>query len=215
MQATIAMPADAPPNKVAATRAYGAEVVTYDRFTDDRELVGKQLAQRTGATLVPPFDHEWIIAGQATAALELLEEVPELDALVVCVGGGGLLSGSCLAAKGTTPGIRIFGAEPEQANDVFLSLRAGERVEIPPPDTIADGLRPTKPGALTFPIIQRHVEDVLLVSEHEIRSTVDFIQSRLKIVIEPSGAVGPAAVLSCKLPDRVGRVGIIISGGNV
>jgi threonine dehydratase len=167
--ATIAMPTDAPPAKLAATRAYGATVVPYDRLRDDREALGRRLAAETGGTLVPPFDHEWIIAGQGTVALELLEEVPDLDAIVVCIGGGGLIAGCATAAKGLNPSVRIFGVEPEVANDTWLSMRAGERVEIPPPDTIADGLRPTRPGALTFPIIQRLVEDVLLVTEEEIR----------------------------------------------
>ncbi|HYP13440.1 MAG TPA: pyridoxal-phosphate dependent enzyme [Bryobacteraceae bacterium] len=215
IKATIAMPTDAPANKLAATRSYGAEVVSYDRFKDDREAVARSLADRTGATLVPPFDHEWIIAGQGTAALELLQEVPSLDALLVCVGGGGLLAGSCLAAKGVAPAIRIFGAEPENANDTYLSFRAGERIEIPPPDTIADGLRPTKPGALTFPVVQQHVEDILLASEEQIGSAVQFVQSRMKIIVEPSGAVPAAVALAGKLPAGVRQVGIIVSGGNV
>jgi threonine dehydratase len=215
VRAKIAMPTDAPKVKLEATRAYGAEVVFYDRVKDDREAVARNLAEETGSVLVPPFDHEWIIAGQGTAAMELLEEVGDLDALVVCCGGGGLLSGSCLAAKGMRPDLRIFGAEPEQANDTYLSLKAGHRVEIPPPDTIADGLRPPKPGALTFPIIQRYVEDILLVSEDEIRQAVGFVQSRMKIVIEPSGAVPPATLLAHKLPAGVRRVGLIVSGGNV
>lgn len=215
VRAKIAMPTDAPKVKLEATRAYGAEVVFYDRLKDDREAVARNLAEETGSVLVPPFDHEWIIAGQGTAAIELLEEVGDLDALVVCVGGGGLLSGSCLAAKGMRPDLRVFGVEPEQANDTYLSLKAGHRVEIPPPDTIADGLRPPKPGALTFPIIQRYVEDILLVSEDEIRHAVGFVQSRMKIVIEPSGAVSAAPLLAHKLPGGIGRIGLIVSGGNV
>jgi threonine dehydratase len=213
--AIIAMPTDAPPGKLAATRAYGATVVPYDRLRDNREALGRRLASETGGTLVPPFDHEWIIAGQGTVALELLEEVPELDALVVCIGGGGLLAGCATAARGLNPSIRVFGVEPEVANDTWLSLRAGERVEIPPPDTIADGLRPTKPGALTFPIIQRLVEEVLLVTEEEIRQATGFVSSRMKIVVEPSGAVPAAAVLSGRLPPDIRKVGIIVSGGNV
>jgi threonine dehydratase len=173
------------------------------------------LAEETGAVVAPPFDHEWIIAGQGTAALELLEEVPDLDALVVCVGGGGLLSGSCLAAKGTRADIRVFAAEPERANDTYLSFQAGHRVEIPPPDTIADGLRPNKPGAITFPIVQRHVEEVLLATEDEIRQAVSFVQSRMKMVIEPSGAVPAAVVMAHKLPSGIRRAGLIVSGGNV
>jgi threonine dehydratase len=215
MKATIAMPTDAPSAKLEATRAYGAEIVLYDRMKDDREAVARKLAEETGAVVAPPFDHEWIIAGQGTAALELLEEVPDLDALVVCVGGGGLLSGSCLAAKGTRADIRVFAAEPEQANDTYLSFQAGHRVEIPPPDTIADGLRPNKPGAITFPIVQRHVEEVLLATEDEIRQAVSFVQSRMKMVIEPSGAVPAAVVMAHKLPSGIRRAGLIVSGGNV
>jgi threonine dehydratase len=215
MPAWIAMPTDAPKAKLDATRAYGAEIVLYDRLKDDREAVARKLAAEKGATLVPPFDHEWIMAGQGTAVLELMEEVSDLDALIVCVGGGGLLSGSCIAAKGLRPEVRIFGAEPELANDVYLSLRAGKRVRIDPPDTIADGLRPVQPGALTFPVIQQHVEDVILVSEDEIRAAVSFVQSRIKLVVEPSGAVPPAVALARKLPTGIRRAGLVISGGNV
>ena len=215
VRAKIAMPTDAPKAKLEATKAYGAEVVFYDRLKDDREALARKLAEETGSMLVPPFDHEWIIAGQGTAALELMEEVPDLDALIVCVGGGGLLSGSSVAAKGVRPEIRIFGAEPAQANDTYLSLKAGHRVEIPPPDTIADGLRPTKPGAITFPIVQENVEDILLVSEDEIRQTVAFVQSRMKIIVEPSGAVPAAVALTHKLPGGIHKAGIIVSGGNV
>jgi threonine dehydratase len=213
--AKIAMPSDAPKAKLEATRSYGAEVVFYDRLKDDREAVARRLAEETGSILVPPFDHEWIIAGQGTAALELLEERPDLDALLVCVGGGGLLAGSSIAAKGVNPDVRVFGVEPEQANDTYLSLKAGERVEIPPPDTIADGLRPPKPGALTFPIVQQHVQEIFLVSEDEIRHAVSFVQSRLKIVLEPSGAVPAAAALARKFPPDIKKAGLIVSGGNV
>jgi threonine dehydratase len=215
VRAKIAMPTDAPAAKLEATKNYGAEVVFYDRSKDDREALARRLAEETGSTLVPPFDHEWIIAGQGTAALELLEEVPDLDAIIACVGGGGLLAGTAITAKGIKPDILVFGAEPEQANDTYLSLRAGHRVEIPPPVTIADGLRLPKPGALTFPIVQEHVEDILLVSEQEIRTAVAFIQSRMKLVVEPSGAVAPATAFARKIPGRVRRVGLIISGGNV
>ena len=213
--ATIIMPTDAPRAKLEATKAYGAEVVSFDRLREDREAIGRRISAETGATLVPPFDHEWIVAGQGTVALEFLEEVPDLDALVVCIGGGGLMAGCATAASGLSPGIRVIGAEPELANDTYLSMQAGERVEIPPPDTIADGLRAPKPGAITFPIIQRLVNQVVLVSEDEIRQTVAFIASRMKIVAEPSGAVAPAAALFGKLPPDVRRVGLIVSGGNV
>jgi threonine dehydratase len=215
VRAKIAMPTDAPAAKLEATKNYGAEVVFYDRSRDDREALARRLAEETGSILVPPFDHEWIIAGQGTAALELLEDVPNLDAIIACVGGGGLLAGTSITAKGIKPDILVFGAEPEQANDTYLSLRAGSRVEIPPPVTIADGLRLPKPGALTFPIVQEHVEDILLVSEQEIRTAVAFIQSRMKLVVEPSGAVAPATAFARKILARVRRVGLIISGGNV
>ncbi|HZO53203.1 MAG TPA: pyridoxal-phosphate dependent enzyme [Bryobacteraceae bacterium] len=213
--ATIVMPLDAPRSKVAATRAYGAEIVTYDRFKEDRIAIGKRIAAETGATLVPPFDHELIMAGQGTATLELLEEVPDIEALVVCIGGGGLISGSAVAATETKPGIRVFGVEPEDANDTFLSLQQGKRVEIAPPKTIADGLRPTSPGELTFPIIRERVEQVVLVTDDEIRETVKYLLARMKMLVEPSGAVPAAAVLFGKLPAGLRRVGIIVSGGNV
>ena len=176
------MPLDAPRSKVAATRARGAKIVTYDRFREDRVAIGKKLAEETGATLVPPYDHPWTIAGQGTAALELLEEVPDLDAIVVCIGGGGLMSGSAIAAKSLRPKIRVIGVEPADANDTLLSLEAGKRVEIPPPATIADGLRAQIPGELTFPIVQRLVDQIVLVSEEEIRATLKFLLSRLKIL---------------------------------
>jgi threonine dehydratase len=214
-KATLVMPLDAPRSKVEATRAQGATIVTYDRFKEDRTALGKRIAEETGAALVPPFDHPWIIAGQGTAALELLEDVPDLDALVVCIGGGGLISGSSIAARHLQPKMRIFGVEPEIGNDVFLSLAAGKRVEIAPPDTIADGLRTPSPGTLTLPIIQRHVERVVLVTEDEIRAAMKFLLGRMKILVEPSGAVSAAAALFGKLPPGLGRVGIVLSGGNV
>jgi threonine dehydratase len=213
--ATLVMPLDAPRSKVEATRAQGARIVTYDRFQEDRTAIGQRIAAETGATLVPPFDHAWIIAGQGTTALELLEEVPDLDALVVPIGGGGLISGCSLAAKSLAPGIRIFAVEPADGNDTFLSLAAGRRVEIPPPETIADGLRSPCPGEITFPIIQRHVEQVLLVSDDEIRAAMHFLLTRMKIVVEPSGAVTAAAALFHKLPAGIGRAGLVLSGGNV
>jgi threonine dehydratase len=213
--ATLAMPLDAPRSKVAATRARGAKIVTYDRFREDRVAIGKKLAEETGATLVPPYDHPWTIAGQGTAALELIEEIPDLDAIVVCIGGGGLMSGSAIAAKSLRPSIRVIGVEPADGNDTFLSLEAGKRVEIAPPATIADGLRAQIPGELTFPIVRRLVDQILLVSEEEIRATLKFLLSRLKILTEPSGAVSAAPVLFKKLPPGVKRVGVVLSGGNV
>src|SRR6266550_9590630 len=171
---TIVMPADAPRSKLEATRGYGAKVVTYDRFRENREQITSGIIEKTGATLIPPFDHSFIIAGQGTAALELLEQATELDALIAPVGGGGLLSGCAVAAKGVNPKLRIFGVEPDRANDTYLSFRKGERVEVNP-DTIADGLRSPMPGKLTFPIIRELAEDVLLVSEDEIRATLKFL----------------------------------------
>ncbi len=213
--ATIVMPEDAPKSKMAATRGYGAKVVTYDRLKGDREAIGRKIAEDTGATVVPPYDHSWTITGQGTVALELLEEVPDLDALVVQIGGGGLISGCSIAAKGLRPGIRVFGIEPADGNDTYLSRRAGERIEIPNPTTIADGLRSTRPGAITFPIVQKNVEDILLVSDDEIRTAMKFLLARMKMVVEPSGAVPAAALLQRKLPQGLGKVGVVVSGGNV
>ena len=211
---TIVMPADAPRSKLEATRGYGANVVTYDRFRDNREKLAAGIIEKTGATLIPPFDHPMIIAGQGTAALELLEQAGELDAIVAPVGGGGLLSGTAVAAKSVNPKIRVFGVEPERANDTYLSFRSGEHVTVNP-DTIADGLRSPMPGKLTFPIIRELAEDILLVSEDEIRAALKFLLTRMKILVEPSGAVSAAAVLFGKLPKGIGRVGIVLSGGNV
>jgi threonine dehydratase len=213
--ATLVMPEDAPRAKMEGTRARGAKIVTYDRFTGNREAISKRISEETGATMVPPYDHPWTIAGQGTAAKELLEEVPDLDALVVCCGGGGLMSGSAIAAHHIRPSIRIFGIEPALANDTTLSIAAGKRITIDTPPTIADGLRSTTPGALTFPILQKHVEQMVTVSEDEIRATLKFMLLRLKILVEPSGAVSAAAALFKKLPAGVSRVGIILSGGNM
>jgi threonine dehydratase len=213
--ATLVMPSDAPRSKVEATRARGASIVIYDRMKDDRTAIGKRIAQETGATLVPPFDDVRIIAGQGTAALELLEEVPDLEAVVVPIGGGGLISGCSIVAKSLNPSIRVIGVEPADGNDTFLSLAVGKRVEIPPPATVADGLRAPMPGELTFPIIQRNVERVVLVEDQEIQETVKFLLARLKILAEPSGAVPAAAGLFKKLPIGLKRVGFLISGGNI
>jgi threonine dehydratase len=213
--ATIVMPADAPRAKVEPTRALGATIVTYDRFTESREEIAEKILRETGATLAPPFDHPMIMAGQGTAALELLDETGTLDALITPVGGGGLLSGCATFAKAVNPGIRIFGAEPEGANDTFLSMLAGERVAVPNPDTIADGLRAPRPGALTFPVIKSLAERIVLVSDDELRATVKFLLSQLKILVEPSGAAAAAAVLFRKVPPGIGRVGVVLSGGNI
>ena len=214
-RATVVMPTDAPKAKMAATAAAGATIVQYDRMTEDREAICRKLAEESGATVIPPFDHPLTIAGQGTAAMELLEEAPELDSLVACLGGGGLLGGCAVAAKALRPGIRVFGAEPELANDFWMSLQQGKPVAIPPPPTIADGLRTLCPGKLTFPIVQEHVEAVALISEDEIKAAVRFLLERLKIVVEPSGAVGVAAALFGKLPTEVKSVGVVVSGGNV
>jgi threonine dehydratase len=197
-----------------ATRERGACVVTYNRFTESREQIADRILKESGATLVPPFDHPMIMAGQGTAALELLDETGPLDALVTPVGGGGLLSGSATIAKSLQPAIRVFGAEPEGANDMFLSFIAGERVAVQP-NTIADGLRTPKPGELTFPVIRQLVDRIALVSDDEIRATVKFLLLRLKILVEPSGAVSAAAVLFHKLPRELRSIGVVLSGGNV
>jgi threonine dehydratase len=214
-QATIVMPGDAPRSKMDATRALGARIVTYDRALDNREGMAARIQEETGGTLVPPYDHPMIMAGQGTTALELLEDQPDLDALVVCISGGGLLAGCATIAKSIRPGIRVFGVEPELANDTALSMAAGKRVSILPPDSIADGLRSPAPGVLTFPVIQRHVERILLVSEAEIRATMRFLLERVKILVEPSGAVGLAAVLFGMLPLEIKSAGVVLSGGNV
>jgi threonine dehydratase len=213
--AVICMPDDAPAVKVAATRGYGAEVIFYDRLKDDREAVARGIAEQRGMTLVPPYDDLRIIAGAGTAALELVEELPDLDAVLVPIGGGGLIAGSALAIHGASPHTRVFGVEPDGADDTLRSLRAGERVSIPPPGTIADGLRVSKPGALTFPLVQRYVADILTVSDEQILEAMRFALLRLKLVVEPSGAVTLAALLSGRLPPTIGNVGAIISGGNI
>jgi threo-3-hydroxy-L-aspartate ammonia-lyase len=214
--ALILMPTDAPSLKLAATRGYGAEVVFYDRQTEDREERARELVEKTGRVLVPPYDDHAIMAGQGTAALELLEDAPELDALLTPIGGGGLMAGCSTAAKALRSSIAVFGVEADTANDTWLSLRKGERVKIEPPPTIADGIRNLSPGALSFPVLQRHLTDVLLVSDEEIKQAVRFLLLRVKILVEPTGAVPVAALLAGKLPLAEGaRVGVVLSGGNV
>jgi threonine dehydratase len=212
--ATIVMPADAPRTKIETTRAQGAHIVAYDRLHESREAIAARILEETGATLAPPFDHPMIMAGQGTAGLELLEEVPDLNAMIAPVGGGGLLSGCATIAREMRPSIRMFGVEPADGNDTFLSMQAGERRTIPLPQTIADGLRAPQPGELTFPIIQQTVEQVVLVTDDEIGAAVRFLLGKLKILVEPSGAVGAAALLAGKLPRGIGSVGVILSGGN-
>ena len=213
--ATIVMPADAPRTKMEPTRNQGARIVTYDRMKESREAIAEGILKETGGTLIPPFDHPMIMAGQGTAALELLEVVPHLDALITPIGGGGLLAGCATIAKALNPDIRIFGAEPERSNDTYLSLKAGRRVAIDAHDTIADGLRSPQPGALTFPVLQRHVEQVVLVTDDQLRDAVKFLLMRMKLLVEPSGAIAAAAVLYHKLPKGIRSIGVILSGGNL
>ena len=213
--AVIVMPADTPPAKLDAVAGYGAEIVTYDRYTGNREELGERLAGERGLALIPPYEHPDVIAGQGTAALELLEEVGALDALVVPVGGGGLIAGSATAAKGLQPGIRVIGVEPEAGDDTKQSLAAGERVRIEVPRTIADGQAAPIPGELTFSINRRLVDEIVLVSDDEIRDGLRFAVDRLKQVLEPSGATGLAALLAGRLRPAPARIGVIISGGNV
>ncbi len=213
--AVILMPEDAPPTKLAATRGYGAEVVTYDRYTQDRTALAQELATERGRTLIPPYDHYDVMAGQGTVALELIEEVGHLGALLVPVGGGGLMAGCATAATMMTPGIRMIGVEPAAGDDHARSLAAGERVEIAIPRTIADGQAISTPGELTFAVNQRLVESFELVSDAEILEAMAFAFERLKIVLEPSGASALAALLAGRIHGLPERVGVVLSGGNV
>ena len=213
--AVILMPEDTPASKRAATVGYGAEVVTYDRYTGDRVAIGEALAAERGLALIPPYEHPDVIAGQGTAALELLEQAGELGALLVPVGGGGLIAGSATAAKGLQPAIRVIGVEPEAGDDTKRSLAAGERVTIPVPRTIADGQAASIPGELTFSINRRLVDGVVLVTDDQIRAAMRFAFERMRIVMEPSGATGLAALLSGGVDRLPGRVGVIVSGGNI
>jgi threo-3-hydroxy-L-aspartate ammonia-lyase len=215
VSAVIAMPDDAPKAKVAATRAYGAEIIFYDRHKQDREAVAVEIAQREGRVMVPPYDDYMILAGQGTCGLEFLDEVPDLDCLLAPCSGGGLFAGVSTAAKAINPGIRCFPVEPDSADDTRQSFLKGERVSIPPPPTIADGLRVQSPGTLTFPVLQRNAEDVLTVSDDEIVETIKFLLFRVKLLVEPSGAAAAAAVLNGKLPRDAKRVGVVLSGGNL
>ena len=213
--ATIVMPLDAPASKIAATRGYGATVVTYDRYKEDREQIGRDLAQKHGYTLIPPYDHADVIAGQGTAAKELFEEVGELDALFVCLGGGGLLGGSSLAARALSPQCKVYGVEPEAGNDGQQSFRSGSIVHIDTPKTIADGAQTQHLGNITFPLIQQNVDDILTVSDAQLVDAMRFFASRMKIVVEPTGGLGFAAARAMKDQLRGKRIGIIISGGNI
>jgi threonine dehydratase len=215
VRATIVMPTDAPRAKIEATRGYGAEVVLYDRESQSRDDLAEQLCRERGAVLVPPFDDELVMAGAATGAVELLEEVRDLDTLVVCVSGGGLIGGWATAARHMRPEIRIYGVEPETADDTKQSLFAGRRVEVAKNATIADGLRVTTPGKLTFPIVQEKVADILLVSDEEMIETLTWMLERMKVLVEPSGVAAAAAVRHRKADFSGRRVGVVLSGGNI
>jgi len=213
--AVIVMPHDAPATKVAATRGYGAEVVVYDRFREDREAIGRSLAGERGMTLIPPYDHPDVIAGQGTAALELFEDVGSLDALFVCMGGGGLVSGSALSARALAPSCKVYGVEPEAGDDGRQSFRSGRIVRIETPKTIADGAQTQQLGNYTFAIVRRDVDDVLTASDAELLAAMRFFAERMKMVVEPTGCLGYAAArrMTSELAGK--RVGVLISGGNV
>ncbi|MEU4163478.1 pyridoxal-phosphate dependent enzyme [Actinoplanes sp. NPDC026670] len=213
--AVIVMPTDSPAAKLDAVAGHGAEIVTYDRYTEDREAIAGKLGEERGLALIPPYDHADIVAGQGTATLELLAETGELDAIVVPISGGGLIAGSAIAAKGLFPGIRVIGVEPDAADDTRQSLAAGHPVRIDQPRTIADGLANPRPGDLTFAINRDLVDGIVVVSDDEMRDAMRFAVDRLKLVLEPSGAVGLAALLTGRISPVPARVGVILSGGNV
>ena len=214
--ATIVMPKDAPEAKLDATRGYGAEVVLYERSEENRAAIAQGIARERGATIVPPYDDERIVAGAGTVMLELLEDVPDIEIVVACVGGGGLLSGTALAAHGVNPKIDVWGVEPEAGDDVKQSLKKGERIVIDVPQTIADGLQTQSPGEITFPVLQKHAAGIATVTDQELIDTMRFVFERMKLVIEPSGAAALAAVMNHKVPNSAGkRIGVTISGGNV
>ena len=213
--ATILMPNDAPQAKVAATQGYGAEVIRFDRYREDREALARDLSQRRGLTLIPPYDHADVIAGQGTATLELIEEVGALDDLFVCLGGGGLLSGTALAARALAPACRLHGVEPEAGNDAQQSLARGEIVHIATPQTIADGAQTQHLGELTFAIIRREVNDIVTVTDAQLVQAMRFFAERMKLVVEPTGCLAFAGACHAGLPLAGRRVGVIVSGGNV
>lgn len=215
IRATIIMPKDAPALKVQATKEYGGEVIFYDRYTENREEIGRRLAEERGMTLIPPYDHPDVICGQGTAAKELFEEAGELDVLLVPLGGGGLLAGSALAAMGLSPACKVIGVEPEAGNDGQQSLRKGEIVHIGVPDTIADGAMVTHVGVHNFEVIRRRVDDIVTVSDTQLVATMKFFAERMKMVVEPTGCLGAAAALHGVYPIAGKRVGVLISGGNV
>ncbi|HEV2108827.1 MAG TPA: threo-3-hydroxy-L-aspartate ammonia-lyase [Thermomicrobiales bacterium] len=214
--ATIVMPTDAPPSKLAATRGYGATVVTYDRYKEDRAAIGARIAREQGATLIPPFDYAPVMAGAGTTALELIEDVGQLDLLLVCTGGGGLLSGCAVAAKALFPETIVMGVEPEAGDDFKRSLEADHRIGLTEvPRTIADGQQTQMPGELTFAVAQQLVAGIAVVSDDEIRAAIAFLFERMKVVVEPSGASALAAVLAGKVETKGRRIGVTLSGGNV
>ncbi len=215
MRAVIVMPKDAPAIKVEATRGYGGEVVFYDRYTEDREAIGRRLAEQHGLTLIPPYDHPHVMAGQGTAAKELIEETGPLDLLLVCLGGGGLLSGCATAARALSPACRIIGVEPEAGNDGQQSLRRGEIVHIDTPATIADGAQTQHLGHYTFAVIRELVDEIATVSDADLVDTMRFFAGRMKIVVEPTGCLAAAVALQQRVDVRGKRVGVIVSGGNV
>ncbi len=215
ISAVIVMPTDAPASKLAATRGYGAEIVPYNRHKQNRAEISAQVARERGLTFVHPYDNPHVMAGQGTAALELFEDVPDLDVLVTPVGGGGLLSGCATVGRALAPSIQIFGVETEVSNDWWQSFQRNERVKIPPPDTIADGMRTQQPGELTFPVVREAGAEILLVSDAQVVEAMKFLLLRLKILVEPTGAVAPAAVLQKMVGSAGRKVGVIISGGNV
>ncbi|MBC5790431.1 threo-3-hydroxy-L-aspartate ammonia-lyase [Providencia sp. JUb39] len=212
---TILMPIDSPEVKVAATQGYGAKVIRFDRYTQDREQLCRELAEKEGLTIIPPYDHVDIIAGQGTAAKELFEEVGELDALFVCLGGGGLLSGCALAARALSPNCKVYGVEPEAGNDAQQSFRSGKIVHIDTPKTIADGAQTQHVGNYTFELIKQNVDDILTVTDAQLVDRMKFYAERMKIIVEPTGCLSFAAALKMKEQLRGKRIGIIISGGNV
>ncbi|BEP49657.1 threo-3-hydroxy-L-aspartate ammonia-lyase [Variovorax paradoxus] len=215
MPAVIVMPKDAPAAKVAATKGYGAEVVMYDRFTEDREALTKRLAQERGMTMIPPYDHPDVLAGQGTAVKELIEETGPLDQLFVCLGGGGLLSGSALSARALAPGCKVYGVEPEAGNDGQQSLRAGKIVHIETPKTIADGAQTQHLGQYTFGIIKRDVDDIFTVTDPQLVDAMRFFAERMKTVVEPTGCLAFAGAIAAGKAIAGQRIGIVVSGGNV
>jgi threonine dehydratase len=213
--ATIVMPHDAPAAKVAATKGYGGNVVIYDRYKEDREQIGRDLADKHGLTLIPPYDHPDVLTGQGTAAKELFEEVGELDAFFVPLGGGGVLSGCALATRALSPSCRLYGVEPEAGNDGQRSFRSGAIVHIDTPKTIADGAQTQHLGNVTFPIIHRDVTDILTATDAQLVECMGFMASRMKLLVEPTGCLGFAAARQMKAELKGKRIGVLVSGGNV